>query len=77
VRQPGYNGTTSVKNSLLRGRNTEQDLFLKMMTLVFGLLRVVEPAIKLFGITASKDLRQFHARGAITPRLFEMPFYCF
>jgi len=64
-----------VKNSLLRGRNTEQGLFLKMMTLIFRLLRVVEPAIKLFIITASKDLRQFHARRGITPRLFEMPFY--
>jgi len=76
VGQPGDNASASVKNLLLRGRNTEQDLFLKMMTLAFRLMTVFEPAIKLFGITASKDLRQFHARGGITPRLFEKSFCC-
>ena len=64
------NTAASVKNSLLSARNTEQSQTLKMISFKRGEFHYHEAFIRLFGITGTKDLRQFHDRIGITHQLF-------
>jgi len=59
------NPRTAVKNSFLRGRNTEQGHILKMRPFLSGWIRFHGLSFNLFDITVSKDLRQFHGRTGI------------
>jgi len=62
------NPHAAMKNSLLRGRNTEQCQILEMSHIRDILMRKFGSFFKLFGITVSKDLRQFHDCMGITHR---------
>jgi len=64
------NTAAIVKNSLLSDRNTEQGQTLKMISSKRGGFHYHGAFIRLFGITGTKDLRQFHDRSAITLQLF-------
>jgi hypothetical protein len=67
------NPRTAVKNSFLRGRNTEQGHILKMRSFLFGWIRFHGLILNLFSITVSKDLGQFHSRTEITHQPWLVP----
>jgi len=64
------NTAANVKNSLLSDRNTEQSQTLKMISYKRDEFHYHKAFIRLFGITGTKDLRQFHDRIGITHQLF-------
>ena len=66
--RPVDNPCSTVKNSLKRGRNTEQRHILMMNSYRFSGCGYMCSYLKLFGITVSNDLKQFHDLSWITHR---------
>ena len=69
------NPAATVKNSFLTVRNTEQVQNLKMNHALLHLKRLLVDILKLFGITACKDLKQFPGCSEITHRLFALSWF--
>ena len=69
---PMDNPAATVKNSFLKGRNTEPGQNLKMNHALLHRKRLLGDILNLFGITACKDLKQFPGCSGITHRLWAL-----
>jgi len=69
---PTNNHSAIVKNSTVRVRNAEQGNTFKKLCIALWLKWLIGYIFKMFVITVSNDLKQFHACGMITRRLVRM-----